>query len=69
MASGGRQLNGDVFIVFEEGNEVCWYFIVEDVESRSQYFRLQLFDDFRDSLDLAGLFLFFMGSAKTWFES
>ena len=65
MASGWRQLNGDVFIRFEEGNAVCGNLIIEDMKSRSHSLRLQLFDDCRDGLDLDGLFLFFVGSANT----
>ena len=61
MASGRRQLDGDVFIGFEEFNEVCRYLIVKDVEHRSQSCRLQLLDDFRDGLDLAGLLSVFHG--------
>ena len=56
MASGGRQLVSDVFIGFEEFNEVCRYLIVEDVERRLQSCRLHILDYCRDGLDLTGHF-------------
>ena len=59
MASGKRQRDGDAFNGFDEINEVCRYLIVEDVERRSQSCRLQLSDDCRDGLDLAGIFSVF----------